>query len=73
MRVSSSFIRRYAPERGAKDQIAICRWHIAATSANTGGYLHFCPRGRNANESLPVYRQTADRNRNQTILCTKEE
>ena len=27
-------------ERDSKDQIAICRWHIAATSANTGGYLY---------------------------------
>ena len=73
MRVSSYFIWRYAPERDSKDEIAICRWHIAATSSKTGCYLHFCPMGRNANESLPVYRQTVDRNINQTILCTKEE
>jgi len=26
--------------RDSKDKIAICRWHIAATSANTGGYLY---------------------------------
>ena len=26
--------------RDSNDQIAICRWHIAATSANTGGYLY---------------------------------
>ena len=27
-----------------KDAIAICRWHIAATSANTGGFLYVCRR-----------------------------
>ncbi len=27
-------------ERDSKNQITICRWHIAATSANTGGYLY---------------------------------
>ena len=29
--------------RDSKDQIAICRWHIAATSSKTGCYLNFCP------------------------------
>ena len=29
--------------RDSKDQIAICRWHIAATSSKTGCYLDFCP------------------------------
>ena len=44
-------------KRDSKDQIAICRWHIAATSANTGCYLNFCPQGRNANESLSAYQK----------------
>jgi len=26
--------------------------HVAATSSKTGGYIYFCPKGRNANESL---------------------
>ena len=47
----------FVPEWDSKTINAICRWHIAATSANTGGYIYFCPRGRNANESLPAYRQ----------------
>ena len=43
----------FYPERDSKDSIAICRWHIAATSSKTGGYNYFCPlRGKNANESL---------------------
>ena len=29
--------------RDSKDQIAICRWHIAATSSKTGCHLNFCP------------------------------
>ena len=29
--------------RGLEDQIATCQWHVAATSANTGGFLYFCP------------------------------
>ena len=40
------------PRRDSNNPIAICRWHIAATSSKTGGYLNFCPWGRNANESL---------------------
>ena len=39
-------------EWDSKDSIAICRWHIAATSSKTGGYFNFCPLGRNVNESL---------------------
>ena len=29
--------------RDSNNQIAICRWHIAATSSKTGCYLNFCP------------------------------
>ena len=29
--------------RDSKDSIAICQWHIAATSSKTGCYLNFCP------------------------------
>ena len=29
--------------RGSKDLIAICRWHIATTSSKTGCCLNFCP------------------------------
>ena len=36
----------------SNNQIAMCRWHIAATSSKTGGYHNFRPfRGENANES----------------------
>ena len=34
------FMRR---NRDSKDIIAICRWHIAATSSKTGCHLNFCP------------------------------
>jgi len=28
---------------------ATVRWTVAATSSKTGGYIYFCPRGKNAN------------------------
>ena len=39
-RVSSFF----ALLRESKDLIAACRWHVAATSSKTGGYLYFLQR-----------------------------
>ena len=41
----------FSCERDLNNVNAICRWHIAATSANTGGYNYFCPRGKNATKS----------------------
>ena len=29
------------PIRDSKDPIATCRWHVAATSSKTGGFLYF--------------------------------
>ena len=29
------------PRRDSKDPIATCRWHVAATSSKTGGFLYF--------------------------------
>jgi len=41
--------------RDLNDRIATCRWHVAATSANTGGYHNFRPfPGENANKSLTL-------------------
>ena len=47
--------------RDSKDSIAICRWHIAATSSKTGCYLNFCPSHARAKMQTSPFR------------CTKKE
>ena len=45
--------------RDSKNIIATCRWHVAATSANTGGYLTIYPVGISAtNPSSPIVSST---------------
>ena len=43
--------------RDSKDQIAICRWHIAATSSKTGCYLNFCPSPARAKMQTSPFRR----------------
>ena len=44
--------------RDSHDQIAICRWHIAATSSKTGCYLNFCPSPARAKMQTSPFRCT---------------
>ena len=45
------------------DSSATVRWTVAATSLKTGGYIDFCPVGRNANRiphPLPNINRNSD-------------
>ena len=44
--------------RDSNYQIAICRWHIAATSSKTGCYLNFCPSPARAKMQTSPFRRT---------------
>ena len=46
------------PEVDSKDSIAICRWHIAATSSKTGCYHNFCPSHARAKMQTSPFRCT---------------
>ena len=40
--------------RGSKNSYATVRWTVAATSANTGGYIYFCQRQKCKRASSPA-------------------
>ena len=46
---------------------ATCRWLVAATSSKTGGYIYFCPMGKNASR-IPQYLPSSPCDKSQYLL-----